>query len=340
MKKYGKLLLGMAGLVGTGVGGWYLATRAKTMAKTMVKKVVTRKQTFSIAIYSGDSPLNIAPTPSTRRCGPALRAHHISDTWADFVADPFMVRVVVGDSPRWYMFFEIWNERTRCASIGLATSENGDEWQYAGVVLREPFHLSYPQVFPWEGQWYMVPESAEAGAVRLYRADDFPRGWSLVGTLLNGSDFLDPTLFIHDHRWWMLVTRDSHPDNLYLFSADTLRGPWVEHPQSPVVRGNMHYARPAGRVVWLEGRPVRFAQDCASHYGLQVYALEITRLDPTHYEERLLRDGPILQGSGYGWNARGMHHIDALQREDGQWIACVDGWRKYPYVLDRNITRR
>ena len=32
-----------------------------------------------------------------------------------------------------------------------------------------------------------------------------------------------------------------------------------------------------------------------------------------------------MQGSGQGWNATGMHHLDAWQLDDGVWLAAVDG---------------
>ena len=35
---------------------------------------------------------------------------------------------------------------------------------------------------------------------------------------------------------------------------------------------------------------------------------------------------PLLAGSGAGWNAGGMHHIDARPQPEGGWIAAVDGW--------------
>ena len=35
---------------------------------------------------------------------------------------------------------------------------------------------------------------------------------------------------------------------------------------------------------------------------------------------------PTLGPSGTGWNASGMHHLDAHSRDDESWIACVDGW--------------
>ena len=53
-------------------------------------------------------------------------------------------------------------------------------------MLAEPFHLSYPYVFAWRGEYYMVPECHAAGAVRLYRAAEFPTRWVQVADLLTG----------------------------------------------------------------------------------------------------------------------------------------------------------
>lgn len=36
----------------------------------------------------------------------------------------------------------------------------------------------------------------------------------------------------------------------------------------------------------------------------------------------------LLKETGTGWNAHGMHNIDPHQLDNGQWIACVDGYQK------------
>lgn len=39
-------------------------------------------------------------------------------------------------------------------------------------------------------------------------------------------------------------------------------------------------------------------------------------------------------GTQWGWvDKRGMHHLDAHLLEDGQWIACVDGWTAVPSLI-------
>jgi len=243
---------------------------------------------------------------------------------AAFVADPFMLRV----KDIWYMFFEVANQKTGKGEIGLAVSENGLAWVYQQVVLAEPFHLSYPYVFEWVGNYYMLPESHEASAIRLYKATKFPLQWSLVTNLIDGLTFNDPSIFRHENKWWLFVETAPVPqcDTLRLYYADELSGPWAEHPKSPIIAGDPHIARPAGRVLRFGDRIIRYAQDCYPVYGTKVRAFEITQLSARDYAERMVCGGPILIGSGAGWNESGMHHIDPHPLDDGRWIACVDGF--------------
>lgn len=295
---------------------------------------LSRMQVFSIATYRGDQPWSVAPVRDqptelfTRR--------HVTDVPAAFVADPFLHRTRDG----WFMFFEVLRADTGRGEIAVAFSPDGLRWAYRGVVLREPFHLSYPYVFSCEGAVYMVPETFEAQSVRLYRAVSFPDEWVFERELLTGAPFADASPFFHDGRWWMFVetspkvplAADAVPANtLRLYQAPSLVGPWIEHPKSPVVDGDHRIARPAGRVVLADGRLVRFAQESTSVYGLQVHALEIEELTPTTYREKPLSDGPILGPGRSHWNRGGMHHIDA-HPVDGGWLACVDGWsmQRYP----------
>ena len=278
----------------------------------------TGPQIWSIGIYAGSAPTDLAPHPDAKN--PVLTAGDVTDVPAQFVADPFMVC----DNGTWHMFFEVMNTRTRQGDIGLATSDDGLRWRYRRIVLDEPFHLSYPCVFRCADAIYMVPETHQAGAVRLYRAERFPERWSFVGVLLTGG-WLDPTVFAHDGRWWMFASGGDA--TLYLFCAERPEGPWRMHPRSPVVTGDAHRARPGGRVVTHDGRLLRWAQDDLPTYGRRVRAFEIVRLTTEDDEEREVTDVTTPGATGRGWNAEGMHHVDAQRLSDGRWIACVDGCR-------------
>ena len=272
---------------------------------------------WSIGIYTGPSPLVIRPGQALDN--PVLTAGDVTDMDAVFVADPYLFRE--GDD--WNMFFEVLEAGTGKGAIALATSADGKRWTYRQVVLDEPFHLSYPCVFKCGDSYYMVPESHQAGEVRLYRATEFPFRWEFAATLIE-EPYLDPTVFEHDGSWWMFASHGA--EILRLYCADEPAGPWTEHPQSPLIIADPHITRPGGRVLSVDGKLYRLTQDTAPTYGNQVRAFEITELTRTSYAEREAPNNPVIQQTGSGWNGMGMHQVDALPLEDGTWIAVVDGY--------------
>jgi hypothetical protein len=278
---------------------------------------------WSIGIFIGDSPFSLIDPASVQN--PVLTSSDVTDALATFVADPFMIT----RDGTWYMFFEIMNWELGRGQIGFAQSQDGFHWSYRGVVLTESFHLSYPYVFESDGHCYMIPETHQARSVRLYEAISFPTEWSYLRTLVEGPYFADPCIVRHRDTWWLFVETSSGKknDTLRLYWANELEGPWIEHPDSPIVRGDSSRARPGGRVIVLGNSLIRYAQNCSRLYGSEVLAFEITELTQTRYSERPLAARPVLGGSGAGWNACGMHHIDPHLLSDGRWLACVDGWQ-------------
>lgn len=285
-----------------------------------MRRPLRRQTRFSISIFEGASPWELGPPGDRSR--PHLTVNDVSDLVAELVADPFMVR----HRGTWHLFFEALDTHTRKGVICLATSDEPlGSWTYRGTVLREPFHLSYPYVFEWQGQHYMIPETGEASSVRLYRADAFPARWTLAATLLRG-DYLDPSPFQFDGRWWMFAS--VHETSVHLFSAEALEGPWVEHPLSPLIKGDASRVRPGGRVVVQDGKPIRLAQDCSEYYGRQLRAFMVEELTTSTYRERECPQSPILAPDGDGWRSVAMHHADLHQLAPDHWIACVDGAAK------------
>lgn len=202
-----------------------------------------------------------------------------------FWADPW----VLEDAGRRLVFVEQWTRDNGKGVIACLELLPGDRVRNLGVVLEHPFHLSYPQVFQWQGQWYLTVESGQAGCVSLYRAEAFPDRWQLVSNLLEGWACVDPTLHHHDNHWYLFANvaegGGSSSDELFLFVADQLSGPFSPHPANPIV-SDARRARPAGRLFRRDGRLIRPAQDCAPSYGAAIVFNEVLELSPTHYRER------------------------------------------------------
>jgi hypothetical protein len=242
----------------------------------------------------------------------------VTDLRASAVADPFLFI----EDGKWHLFFEVFNLDLDRGEIACASSTDGRHWNYLSRVLSEPFHLSYPQVFKGDDGVYMIPETRQAGEIRLYRTTGLPGPWVHVGTLLRGP-YADATILRHKGKWWLFAQRGL--DEMCLLWSQELGGPWHSHPSSPLYAGDRSRCRPGGRILNHRGSLIRFVQDAWPSYGRRLRAFSIDRIDETHYEEHEFEASPVLQASLSGWNAVAMHHIDAIPLNDGSWLAAVDG---------------
>lgn len=292
----------------------------KNITKSYLKHVYKKDMNWSIGVYEGADPFHLSDPDNLDN--PVLSARDVTDVHAAFVADPFMIEAEDG----YYMFFEVMNLDSNTGDIGCAVSEDGKEWTYSAVVLDEPFHLSYPSVFKWNDKYYMIPESYEDNSVRLYRATSFPDSWEYLGSLLEGEDFVDPTTFFYEDKWWMFTTRMGN-EVLNLYFSDSLESGWQKHPMNPLIENNSNIARPAGKVFEFEDRLFRLVQDDFPYYGIQVYASEILELSTHSYREKVDTLNTVVTMTGEGWNAAGMHQVD-LHNMGASWLAIVDGLKR------------
>jgi len=201
-----------------------------------------------------------------------------------FYADPF---VIEHGGAHW-LLFEDYSYSERKAVIAYALLEGGEQVQRAGIALECEHHLSYPFVFAWDGEIYMLPEMGAAQTVDLYRATEFPHRWERERTLISGTTVVDPTLLVHDGLFWLFanvpVAGATVQDELCLFWSTSLAGEWEPHPANPIV-SDVRRARPAGRIFRHDGHLIRPAQDCSFRYGRAVVLNRIERLTRDDYHE-------------------------------------------------------
>jgi hypothetical protein len=226
-----------------------------------------------------------------------------------FWADPVVITVDGVDA----LFFEEYLYAEGRGGISCCVVGQDGTPGPARRVLQKPYHLSYPFVFVYDGDVFMIPESSENFTVDLYRCTRFPYDWTFEATLLSGIYATDATLHNDGARWWMFLTvgeEESFPwDELHLYMADSPLGPWQPHPGNPVKR-DARSARPAGPLFRRDGRLIRPTQDCSETYGGAIHLCEIEVLTPTDFRERVAgRIGP-------DWfpGADGIHTLTATER--------------------------
>ena len=202
-----------------------------------------------------------------------------------FWADPFPLKV----DGKYYIFFEDYVNSIGRAHISVVEVDEKGIVSGPTEVLKLDCHLSYPFVFAWRGDYYMVPETGERNAVELYRAVSFPDKWQPEKVLLEANCPLDATLIEVEGTWWMFVNIQEEGvavnwDELHLYYSDSLLGPWKPHARNPVV-SDVRSARPAGRLFWLKNVLYRPSQDSSLRYGYATTISKITKLDAREYNE-------------------------------------------------------
>lgn len=199
-------------------------------------------------------------------------------------ADPFPIK----EGTDCYLFHEELSFATDKGSIAVTVIDSDNRVTAPVPVLERDYHLSYPFLFHWDGELFMIPETGSGRRVELYRCVAFPQQWRLERVLLSGLTAFDPTVASLFGRWWLFANIPTHGaaayEELHLFAADSPLGPWLPHPRNPI-KSDVRSGRPAGRIFEREGRFYRPAQDGSTRYGYGVSINRILRLDPETYEE-------------------------------------------------------
>ncbi len=202
-----------------------------------------------------------------------------------FWADPFQIKV----DGRFYIFFEEYVNTAGRAHISVVEVDRNGIVSGPTEVLKLDCHLSYPFVFEWQGDYYMIPETGERNVVELYRATSFPFKWEPEKVLLEANHPLDATLIEVGGTWWMFVNIQEEGvavnwDELHLYYAESPLGPWKPHARNPVV-SDVCSARPAGRLFWSKNVLYRPSQDSSLRYGYATTINKVIDLSPTAYKE-------------------------------------------------------
>ena len=201
-------------------------------------------------------------------------------------ADPF----VLERNGRYFVFFEELPFRTGRAHISMLEIDAQGRASEPVRVLERDYHLSYPFLAEHDGQLYMIPETAQAGTVEVYRCVEFPLRWKLERVLMQGVRCVDATFHKGPDRWWMFANAAApgsrmFDDELHLFHAESLLGDWQPHRRNPV-KSDVRGARPAGQLYWHNGALYRPAQICAPLYGSGLSINRVLRMTPVDYAER------------------------------------------------------
>lgn len=227
-----------------------------------------------------------------------------------FYADPFIYEV----NGNVYVFYEDYDfTKDKGVIACMSLRENGRALKNS-IVLEKDYHLSFPFIFDYNDEIYMIPETLEKKRIELYRAIRFPYEWKLEKILIDDISCVDTNvLFLHNKYWlFTCIIGEEYNKDLFLFHSDNPLGEWKAHPKNPVVSDKSN-ARPAGRVFMNNNKIIRSSQDCAKRYGYALNFNEIKVINENEFlEEKIFTLYPewkMTNLNNHTYNSRGNFEV-------------------------------
>ncbi len=234
-----------------------------------------------------------------------------SDCKKSFCADPFIVEIA--DSIfLFYEEFEYDKQKGRIMVSELIESKDGNVTANKGkVVFDSKEHFSYPFIFSFDGEIFMIPETSDKNEIALYKAKNFPLSWEKEKVLIPNFAGIDATLHFESGKWWIFCSnkKKGANKNLYIFYAEDIFGKWYAHKKNPVKR-DIKNSRMAGEIFHWKGKIIRPSQNCKETYGKEIVLNEIRRLSTDSFKEQELYALNLSNELEY---SKGMHTISSSE---------------------------
>lgn len=170
------------------------------------RKLRGEKELYTIAVRRCPEDEDCEPLPALGQ--PAYTP--LPYTPGQWYADPQLY--TDADGRRW-LFCEAYDMELSCGSIAVAEFAADGTLLTPRTVLKEAFHLSFPTVFDWRGETWMIPETGADHSLSLYRCIQFPDVWEKSQRFPVECELCDTILTGRSPERLILLGSETRPDN-------------------------------------------------------------------------------------------------------------------------------
>ncbi len=224
-----------------------------------------------------------------------------------FFADPFVIK----HNGKHIVYVEDYYYKYNSGRIS-AIELVDEDYTILGNVIHENFHMSFPFVFTYQKELYMIPETCNDRSIRIYKCTKFPMEWKFMHKLIDDINAADTMVFEINKKWAMLTNISSvpkggsHSASLHVFFAENpLSRDWKAHKNNPLIFNPLN-ARNGGILQRDNGELIRVRQKQGFYkYGEGVSFAVINQICEDFFSETEIAE----INSGDFNNAIGMHHF-------------------------------
>lgn len=201
----------------------------------------------------------------------------------EFIADPFIIK---RDNDIFISVEKLKYKKNVGQISFLQVNKNAKVVMNQDNIIPSQNHLSYPFIFEYKNEIYMIPESYEANEISIYKAIDFPKEWNKIKVIIKNFKGVDSTIIKHNEKWWLFTTEkeDGHSYKLKIFFSNDLLGDWFPHNNNPV-KMDVRSTRGAGNIFSKDGELYRPSQDYSFASERRIVINCIKKLNEFEFEE-------------------------------------------------------
>ena len=243
-------------------------------------------------------------------------------TWK-FKADPFYLESENS------LFIEKFNY---LLGRGELAKYNLDTGELSNLKPESNLHFSYPCIFEYGDNTYMIPEGAQSNCIKIYKKND-DESLSEVVTVVENFAGIDPSIVEYNGLWYIFATDGSVGSNSHLniyYSKNPLTK-WSEHRLNPV-KINIKSSRGGGEI-FKEGESIiRPTQNCYPIYGTSIIFNKIEILTPDNFKEVIIGEIEVPKNSKY----KGIH---TFSRNKDSYVIDLKTQEFFPFARLVTILR-
>ena len=122
-----------------------------------------------------------------------------------------------------YLLMESFDMRTQLGSIACAEFGEDGKLLQPRIIIQEKYHMSFPMVFFWNEELYMIPETCGNRSLNLYRCEGDIEKWTLVKSFPVEEELVDTVVTACGPDYVELISAAVHETHKRKFKWQKLR---------------------------------------------------------------------------------------------------------------------
>lgn len=196
-------------------------------------------------------------------------------------------------------------------------------------IIAEKFHLSFPLIFPYAGEYYLIPESSEDNSLRIYKMGTSVYEWTLIRRIPM-QDSVD-TVMVQMDDCVFFINTEEHPTRKIYGKQKIYRMENFPNGELSLMEESDSYSlvkRNGGGLFYDGAALIRVCQNCTdSFYGKSFSLYEVKNLSGEGgYHDELIQtveaENLMLDLPERKYEIRGTHTYSKTSRYETVDLFC------------------